>query len=188
MWLVEFSDTIGLNKARVVIASAWVSPRKGGVEFVAPWFVEPPQDDVVKATPEDAGDKNNKDNRLPDFRKAMRDLGVFHLSGPYLESSSNSVKSLVEKEYLVKSAEKMPRVGTSCPKIVKLPFSIDGFCEVGDLLWQVDITSISDTTDPLGVLASAWVNPKSGELVFYNAPWYVEAPKQMPPRLVMPPR
>ena len=48
LWLVEVSDHIGLNDSRVVIASAWVSPRTGGVVFVAPWFVEPTENDLEK--------------------------------------------------------------------------------------------------------------------------------------------
>ena len=107
------------------------------------------------------------------------------LNGDYKVKSSREALEIVQNEY--KSRGPRIRVGSnpdyfSYFGLVSLPFEVRDFSQSNDLLFLFKLAQIGDNiAEHSGTtsIAQAWVNPKSGKCLFFDAPWLMKAPKDV---------
>ncbi len=94
------------------------------------------------------------------------------LKGDYLIKKSSEGYIIAENEYVKSAGEGFSsRQGLKYGGLVTLPFDVAEFSKKGEKLFLFSVhTGFSSTPT-----AKAWVNPRNGKCVYFDAPWLIKA-------------
>jgi hypothetical protein len=94
------------------------------------------------------------------------------LKGDYLIKKSSDAYSIAENEYVKCAGEGFTsRQGLKYGGLVTLPFDVAEFSKKGEKLYLFIAHNVLTSTP----IAKAWVNPRNGKCVYFDAPWLIKA-------------